>query len=197
MLVIGLTGSIGMGKSTLAGMFRSSGLAVHDSDRAVHQLYKGKARELIGREFPDSVLNGEIDRTRLSKIVMTDRLALKKLEDIIHPMVEAHREDFLLAELLRGARMAVCEVPLLFEKNMDHSFDVIVLATAKYDTQKMRVLARDRMTEDLFQKIKEKQIPDIEKRKRAHYLVDTERGFDFSFRQISSLIRCCATRANN
>jgi dephospho-CoA kinase len=197
MLVIGLTGSIGMGKSTLAGMFRTFGIAVHDSDLAVHQLYKGKAKEVIGKEFPGSVLNAEIDRTELSKIVMTDHSALKRLESIVHPMVEEHRQDFLLAESIRGARMAVCDVPLLFEKNMDPSFNVIVLATAKFETQKTRVLARDRMTEDLFQTIIAKQIPDLEKRKRAHYLVDTERGLDFSFRQIKSFIQCCATRANN
>lgn len=197
MLVIGLTGSIGMGKSALAGMFRTFGIAVHDSDLAVHQLYKGKAKEVIGKEFPDSVLNTEIDRKKLSKIVMTDRSALKRLETIVHPMVEEHRQDFLLAESIRGARMAVCDVPLLFEKNMDPSFHVIVLATAKFETQKTRVLARDRMTEDLFQTIIAKQIPDLEKRRRAHYLVDTERGLDFSFRQIKSFIQCCPTRANN
>ena len=197
MLVIGLTGSIGMGKSTLAGMFRMSGISVHDSDLAVHQLYKGKAKAIIAEEFPDSFLNSEIDRTKLSTIVMTDRSALKRLENIIHPMVEEHRKDFLLAESLRGARMAVCDIPLLFEKNMDRSFNVIVLATAKFETQKTRVLARDRMTEDLFKTIIAKQIPDLEKRRRAHFLVDTEQGLDFSFRQIKALIQCCATRANN
>ncbi len=203
MLIIGLTGSIGMGKSTTADMFRACGVPVHDSDGAVHALYKGEACAPLATLFPGVVGPDGVDRPRLAEIVLKDQTALRQLEGIVHPLVAAHRRAFLRACAQRGARIVVCDVPLLLETGMDSEVDVILVVSAPAMVQKSRVLARAGMTDEKFAAIMSKQMPDAEKRRRAHAVIDTGRGFEPAQRQIATLLRALASaggrpsKANN
>ena len=188
MLVLGLTGSIGMGKSTTAKMFTDAGVPVHDSDEAVHRLYAGEAAPLIEAAFPGTVRDGVVDRTELSRHVLGDATALKKLEAIIHPLVRADANAFLDRSRNAGAPIAVLDIPLLFETNGRGRVDKVVVVTASADAQRQRVLARPGMSEQKFEAILAKQVPDAEKRKRADYIVDTGNGLAAAREAVRAII---------
>lgn len=188
MIVLGLTGSIGMGKSTTAKMFVDAGVPVHDSDEAVHRLYAGQAAPLIEAAFPGTVRDGVVDRTELSRHVLGDAAALKKLEGIIHPLVRADANAFLERNRAAGAPIAVLDIPLLFETNGRGRVDKVVVVTAPADVQRQRVLARLGMTEQKFEAILAKQVPDAEKRKLADYIVDTGNGLDPARAAVQAII---------
>ncbi|CAN7587831.1 dephospho-CoA kinase [Aminobacter sp. LjRoot7] len=188
MIVLGLTGSIGMGKSTTAKMFTDAGVPVHDSDEAVHRLYAGQAAPLIEAAFPGTVKDGVVDRTELSRHVLGDAAALKKLEGIIHPLVRADANAFLERNRAAGAPIAVLDIPLLFETNGRGRVDRVVVVTAPADVQRQRVLARPGMTEQKFEAILAKQVPDAEKRKLADYIVDTGNGLEPARAAVQAII---------
>ncbi|MCA0275182.1 MAG: dephospho-CoA kinase [Proteobacteria bacterium] len=178
MIVLGLTGSIGMGKSTTAKMFVEAGVPVHDSDEAVHRLYAGEAAPLIEAAFPGTVKDDVVDRTELSRHVLGDAAALKRLEGIVHPLVRADASAFLERSRAAGSAIAVLDIPLLFETAGRARVDKVVVVTAPADIQRERVLARPGMTEAKFEAILAKQVPDAEKRKLADYIVDTGQGLE-------------------
>lgn len=189
MIVIGLTGSIGMGKSTTALLFRDEGVPVHDSDAAVHELYGGSAVTPVEARFPGVTINGRIDRDRLAARVIGDADALKQLERIVHPLVSAHRAAFLETARASGAPLAVVDIPLLFETGADRTVDVVVVVSAPALVQKQRVLARSGMTESKFEAILNRQTPDAEKRRRAHVVIDSSLGLASARREVQALVR--------
>ena len=189
MRIIGLTGSIGMGKSASAEIFRSLGVPVHDSDRAVHEIYAGTAAALVAAAFPEAAGPQGIDRRKLGDLVLNNPAEMKKLEALVHPLVSAHRQAFLDKARAQGARLAVCDVPLLFETGLDPAMDAIVVVSAPFQVQKARVLARAGMTEDRFNAILQKQWPDEDKRRRAHLVIDTSHSFADARQQIMTLMR--------
>ncbi len=191
MLRLGLTGSIGMGKSTTAAMFRAAGVPVHDADAAVHRLYAGKAVPLVEEAFPGVTKDGRIDRTLLGARVLGDGAAMKRLEAIVHPLVR-EAEDAFLREAARTSAVAVLDIPLLFETGGEVRADAIVVVTADAETQRQRVLARPGMSEERFRQILARQMPDAEKRRRAHFLVDSSRGLESARRQVRDILRAVA-----
>lgn len=178
MIVIGLTGSIGMGKSTTARMFSEEGVPVHDSDESVHRLYAGAAAPLVEAAFPGVTIDGKIDRTILGGKVLGNPAAMKTLESIIHPLVRADADEFLRRSRESGAKLAVLDIPLLFETGGRDRVDKVVVVTAPADVQRARVLARPGMTVDKFEAILARQVPDVEKRRQADFIVDTGKGMD-------------------
>lgn len=194
MLRVGLTGSIGMGKSTTAEMFRAEGIAVLDSDRLVHELYQGPAAEKIERAFPGVVIDGVVDRQRLAARVLNDPAALKRLEDIVHPMVWAARDALVEERRNRGDRVVVFDIPLLFETGAEKDFDAIVVVTAPEDVQKIRVLAREGMTAEKFASILAKQTPDREKRAHADFVVHTDKGLDAAREEVRDILKALNAR---
>jgi dephospho-CoA kinase len=178
MIVLGLTGSIGMGKSTTANLFAEAGVPVYDADAAVHRLYEGEAVAAIEAAFPGTTANGKVDRNRLSVRVVHDVAAMKKLEEIVHPMLGASRQKFLQDAEQSGAAVAVVDVPLLFETGGEKRVDAVVVVTTSPELQRERILARPNMTGEKLQHILARQMPDAEKRKRAHFVVDTSHGLD-------------------
>lgn len=188
MIRIGLTGSIGMGKSTTAQMFRDAGAPVLDSDQVVHDLYRGDAVAPIDAAFPGVVVSGVVDRGRLAERVLGDTQALKRLEEIVHPLVWATRDRFLAEHEAKGEEIVVYDVPLLFETGAEKSVDAIVVVSAPEDVQKARVLAREGMTEEKFGAILAKQVPDAEKRARADFIVWTDRGLDDARAQVRAIL---------
>lgn len=193
-LRVGLTGSIGMGKSTTADMFRAEGIAVLDSDQLVHDLYKGPAAAEIERVFPGVVVNGVVDRPRLAARVLDDPAALKRLEAIVHPRVWAARDALIEERRHQGDRIVVFDIPLLFETGAEKDFDVIVVVTAPEDVQKARVLAREGMTLEKFASILSKQTPDSEKRARADFVVHTDRGLDAARQEVRNIVKALEAR---
>ncbi len=189
MRIIGLTGSIGMGKSATAEIFRSLGVPVHDSDRAVHEIYAGSAAALVSAAFPGAAGPDGIDRRKLGDLVLNNPTEMKKLEALVHPLVSAHRKAFLEKARGQGAQLAVCDVPLLFETGLDREMDAIVVVSAPFQVQKDRVLARPGMTEARFNAILQKQWPDEDKRRRAHVVIDTSRSIEDAHQQIINLLR--------
>ena len=189
MLIIGLTGSIGMGKSTAARLFAEMGLPVHDADAAVHQLYGGPAVALVEAAFPGVSRDGRIDRALLAKQVLGNAAALRRLGSIVHPLVTAHRQAFLGSATTRHARMAVFDIPLLFETGSEGLVDLVCVVSAPFDVQKQRVLDRPGMTEERFGAILATQMPDADKRRRAHFVIDSSRGIDAARVQIGNIIR--------
>lgn len=192
MVVIGLTGSIGMGKSVAAGLFRAAGIAVHDSDATVHRLYREEAVGPVGAAFPGTVHNGVVDREALAKVVFADERAMSRLESIVHPLVQADRQRFLARHDKRGTTLVVLDIPLLFESCAEAEVDVIVVVDAPEAVQKSRVLARPGMTAARFDAIMAKQVPSALKRSRAHFVVDSDLGIASAERQIRSLLRALA-----
>ena len=178
MIVLGLTGSIGMGKSTTANLFAEAGVPVYDADAAVHRLYEGEAVAAIEAAFPGTTANGKVDRNRLSAQVVQDPAAIKRLEEIVHPMLGASRQKFLRDAEQSGAPVAVIDVPLLFETGGEKRVDAVVVVTTTAELQRERILARPNMTEEKLEAILARQMPDAEKRKRAHFVVDTSHGLD-------------------
>jgi dephospho-CoA kinase len=192
--ILGLTGSIGMGKSATAAMFRALGVPVHDADAIVHALYKGAAAPLIAKAFPGTVADGVVDRPALSKEVIGSPERIKELEDIIHPRVRAERDRFLAQATAARAPIAVLDIPLLFETGGERDCDAVLVVTAKPDVQRERVLARPGMTPEKFEAILAKQMPDAKKREKAHFLVDTGRGLAAAERQVRGILRALAGR---
>ncbi len=192
MIRIGLTGSIGMGKSTTAKMFAAEGIPVHDADATVHALYSGRAAPLIEAAFPGTVSDGKVDRTLLSPHVLGKPEAMKKLEAIVHPLVREEEQLFLQRARADHRRIVMLDIPLLFETGGEARVDVVVVVTADADVQRERVLARPGMSEDRFEAILAKQMPDAEKRRRAHFLVDTGRGMEAAERQVRAILKALA-----
>jgi dephospho-CoA kinase len=190
MIVLGLTGSIGMGKSTTASLFREAGVPVHDADGAVARLYAegGAAVEPVGRAFPMAVLNGAVDRERLSALVLGNPDSLKRLEAIVHPMVKEDRIRFLEQSKAAGAPIAVLEIQLLFEVGAEEEVDAVVVASAPPTLQRERVLLRPGMNIEKYERILARQIPDGEKRLRADFIVDTGHGVDAARVQVQKIL---------
>jgi dephospho-CoA kinase len=183
-----------MGKSTTAQMFRDEGVAVLDSDQIVHDLYRGAAVEPIEAAFPGVVVNGVVDRAKLSKRVLDDPAALRRLESIVHPLVWEARDRFLKEREAQGDRIVVYDVPLLFETGAEDSVDVIVVVSAAEDVQKARVLARPGMTPEKFAAILEKQTPDSQKRARADFVVHTDEGREPAREEVRRILRILEAR---
>ena len=188
MIVLGLTGSIGMGKSATTKMFAEAGVPVHDSDEAVHRLYAGKAAPLIEAAFPGVTVAGVVDRTKLGGKVLGDPAALKRLEAIVHPLVRADADAFLERHRAAGAPLAVLDIPLLFETNGRDRVDKVVVVSAAPEIQRERVLARPGMSEDKLAAILARQVPDAEKKRLADFVIDTGRGFDAARADVASII---------
>lgn len=178
MIVLGLTGSIGMGKSTTATLFAEAGVPVYDADAAVHRLYESEAAPAIEAAFPGTTAHGKVDRNKLSARVVHDSAAMRKLEEIVHPMLGASRQKFLNDAEQSGAPVAVVDVPLLFETGGEKRVDAVVVVTTTAELQRERILTRSNMTEEKLAAILARQMPDAEKRKRAHFVVDTSHGLD-------------------
>jgi dephospho-CoA kinase len=192
MFRLGLTGSIGMGKSTTADFFRAAGVPVHDADATVHALYRGPAVAAIEAAFPGTTTPDGVDRTALSARVLGDAEALKRLEAIVHPLVHAAERDFLAAARATGRRVVVLDIPLLFETGGETRVDAVVTVTAPPDVQRARVLARPGMTAEKFDQILARQLPDADKRRRSHFLVDTSRGLEPARLQVEAVLRAVA-----
>jgi dephospho-CoA kinase len=188
MIVLGLTGSIGMGKSTTAKMFAEARVPVHDSDETVHRLYAGKAAPLIEAAFPGVVVNGAVDRAKLAARVLGDPAALKKLEEIVHPLVRADADAFLARHRAEGALLVVLDIPLLFETGGRGRVDKVVVVSAAPEIQRERVLARPGMTAEKFESILARQMPDAEKRRLADFVVDTGQGFDAARAEVAKIV---------
>uniref|UniRef100_A0A7S1SME3 Dephospho-CoA kinase n=2 Tax=Tetraselmis chuii TaxID=63592 RepID=A0A7S1SME3_9CHLO len=190
MYVLGLTGSIGMGKSTVSGMFTQKGIPVMDSDAVVHRLYApgGAAVRPVREAFPDAVIDGGINRTALSKYVVGNEAAMKQLEEIVHPLVEEERINFLRGSKRDGRRLVVLDMPLLFETKAECKVDAVAVVSAGAEAQRQRVLDRPGMTEEKFNHILSRQVPDEEKRSRADYVIDTSTSLEQTEAEVDSLI---------
>jgi dephospho-CoA kinase len=193
MFIIGLTGSLGMGKSTTARFFAEQGVPVHDADAVVHRLYDGEAAAAIEAAFPGTTSLGKVDRNRLAALVLVDPAALKKLEAIVHPLVQAAERRLLAQAQSRGEKVAVLDIPLLFETGGEERVDAIVVVTAPAEVQRSRVLARPGVTSEKLDAILGRQMPDAEKRRRADFVVDTSRGFDAARAQVRAILDAVAT----
>ncbi len=178
MMILGLTGSIGMGKSTTAKLFEEAGVPVYDADAAVHKIYEGEAAPAIEAAFPGTTANGKVDRNKLSAKVVHDPAAMKRLEQIVHPMLGASLQKFLHDAERSGAPVAVVDVPLLFETGGEKRVDAVVVVTTTPEIQRQRILERDNMTGEKLEALLARQLPDAEKRKRADFVVDTSHGLD-------------------
>ncbi|WP_375460914.1 dephospho-CoA kinase [uncultured Enterovirga sp.] len=192
--VLGLTGSIGMGKSTTGAMFRNRGVPVHDADGAVHALYRGKAASLIEAAFPGTVQDGVVDRARLGAIVLGSTEQLRNLEGIVHPLVRAAEQAFLDRAVRSRAPIAILDIPLLIESGGMNRVDAVLVVTARAEIQRDRVLARPGMDQAKFVAILARQVPDREKRARSHFLVDTGHGLHRAEAQVGDILRAIAGR---
>jgi dephospho-CoA kinase len=178
MRILGLTGSIGMGKSTTAKLFAEAGVPVYDADATVHKIYEGEAAPAIEAAFPGTTVNGKVDRPRLSAKVVHDPEAIKQLEAIVHPMLRSYHRKFLDEAEASGAPVVVMDVPLLFETGGDKRVDAVVVVTTSPELQRERILSRGTMSSEALDSILARQMPDSEKRKRADFVVDTSHGLD-------------------
>jgi dephospho-CoA kinase len=188
MIVLGLTGSIGMGKSTTARMFEDAGVPVHDSDATVHKLYAGPAAPLVEEAFPGTVRDGVVDRGLLGSRVLGDKSALARLEAIIHPLVRAEADAFLEQNRKTGAPVIVLDIPLLFETGGRDRVDRVLVVTADAAIQRDRVLSRPGMTPERFEAILASQVPDATKRAAADYVIDTGLGLDHARHAVASVL---------
>ena len=188
MIILGLTGSIGMGKTTAANMFADAGVPVYSADDAVHRLYAGRAAPLIEAAFPGTVSDGTVDRTKLSGAVLGKPKALKKLESIIHPLVHEEEASFLDQARADGADIALIDIPLLFETSAESRVDKVAVVSAPADIQRERVLSRPGMSEEKLEAILARQMPDAEKRARADFIIDSSGSFEQTRLQIESII---------
>jgi dephospho-CoA kinase len=192
MFVLGLTGSIGMGKSTAARFFAEAGVPVHDADGAVHRLYEGEAAAAIEAAFPGTTACGKVDRAKLAERVLEDTAAIRRLEAIIHPLVRQSEAKFLAAAAERGEPLVVLDIPLLFETGGETRVDAVVVVSAGPEAQRSRVLGRPGMTEAKLEAIVAKQMPDAEKCRRAHFVVDSSGGLDSARAQVRGILRAVA-----
>jgi dephospho-CoA kinase len=193
MFVLGLTGSIGMGKTTTAGFFAQVGVPVYDADKVVHQLYEGEAAPLIEADFPGTTRDGKVDRKALAARVLNNPDALRKLESIVHPLVRAVECRFLDEAQANGASVVVLDIPLLFETRGEKETDAVVVVSAPADVQQTRAMQRPGMTEQKLEAILRRQMPDAEKRRRADFLVDTSQGFAAARAQVHAILDAVAT----
>ena len=178
MRVLGLTGSMGMGKSTTAKLFAEAGVPVYDADATVHKVYEGEAAPAIEAAFPGTTVGGKVDRSKLSAKVVGDPEAIRRLEAIVHPMLRSYHQDFLDKAAQSGVPVAVVDVPLLFETGGDKRVDAVVAVFTSPEIQRQRILARGTMTEEALDALLARQMPDAEKRARADFVVDTSNGLD-------------------
>jgi dephospho-CoA kinase len=188
MRILGLTGSIGMGKSTTAKLFAEAGVPVYDADAAVHNIYEGEAAPAVEAAFPGTTVDGKVDRAKLSAKVVHDQAAIKQLEQIVHPMLGASRRKFLEEAERSGAPVVVMDIPLLFETGGEKRVDAVVVVSTDPATQRERILARGTMTSEALDGILARQLPDAEKRKRADFVVDTSHGLDPVRARISDIL---------
>ena len=189
MIVVGLTGSVGMGKTTTARMFADAGVPVFDADAAVHRLYEGEAASAIEQAFPGTTAAGRVDRTKLGKRVVGDKEALARLEAIVHPLVRNAEEAFLADAEKKGAPIAVLDIPLLFEGGGHRRVDVVVVVFAPAETQRARVLARPGMTEEKLDHLLARQMSDSQKQTRADFVVDTGIGLEAARKQVHNILQ--------
>jgi dephospho-CoA kinase len=189
MIVLGLTGSIGMGKSTAAGFFADEGVPIYDADQAVHRLYAGTAAAAIEAAFPGSTVGGAVDRALLSPQVIGDPAALRRLEAIVHPLVRREEAQFLADAEAAGAEVVVLNIPLLFETGGDKRCDAVVVVSAPARMQHERVMSRPDMTEEKFARLLAQQVPDAEKRRRADFVVDSSKDFDSTRAQVRAILQ--------
>jgi dephospho-CoA kinase len=192
MFILGLTGSIGMGKSTTAGFFREAGVPVHDSDAVVHRLYDGEAVGPVEAAFPGVTVDGRVDRAKLSQRLIGNPEAIKQLESIVHPLVRAVSDRFVHEQAARNARVIVLDIPLLFETGGENKVDAVVVVSAPPDVQRARVLSRPGMTAERLDALLARQMSDADKRSRAHFVVDSSRSFDSARAQIHGILRAVA-----
>ena len=193
MFILGLTGSLGMGKSTTARFFAEEGVPVHDADAVVHRLYDGEAAAAIETAFPGTTASGKVDRDKLAARVLGDAAALRRLEAIVHPLVQEAERRLLTEAELRGEKVAVLDIPLLFETGGEERVDAVVVVSAPPDVQRSRALERPGMTVDKLDAILAKQMPDDEKRRRADFVVDTSRGFEAARADVRAILDAVAT----
>ena len=193
MIVLGLTGSVGMGKSTTARFFAEAGVPVHDADAVVHRLYEGEAVAAIAEAFPGTITDGNVDRTKLAARVLGDAAALKRLEDIVHPLVHEAERRLLAEAQERGEKVALLDIPLLFETGGDKRVDAVVVVSAPPEVQRARVMERPGMTIEKLESILARQMPDTEKRARADFVVDTSQGFEAARAQVRAILDAVAT----
>ncbi len=188
MFLLGLTGSVGMGKSTTAQMFVEEGVPMFDADAAVHRLYAGEAVPLIEQEFPGTTANGTVDREKLSQQVVGKPEALARLEKLIHPLVGKLRAEFLRDAEASGAKAVLLDIPLLFETGDPSKFHAVIVVSAPEEVQRARVLARPGMTPEKFEAILKRQLPDSEKRVRADFVINTGEGLQSARMQVKEIL---------
>jgi len=193
MFILGLTGSLGMGKSTTAGFFAEAGIPVHDADAVVHRLYEGEAAAAIEAAFPGTTTAGKVDRAKLAARIVDDPDALRRLEAIVHPLVREAEARFLADARAQGAQVVVLDIPLLMETAGDQRVDAIVVVSAPSETQRRRVLARPGMTPEKLDALLARQMSDSEKRRHADFVVDTSRGLEAARAQVKEILRAIAT----
>ena len=193
MFILGLTGSLGMGKSVTARFFAEQGVPVHDADAVVHRLYEGAAAAAIEAAFPGTTAGGKVDRDKLTARVLRDGAALKRLEAIVHPLVQEAERRLLAEAESRGEKVAVLDIPLLFETGGEKRVDAVVVVSAPPEVQRARVLERPGMTVEKLEAILAKQMPDDEKRRRADFIVDTSRGFEAARAEVRAILDAVAT----
>ena len=196
MLIIGLTGSIGMGKSVTAKLFADEGVPVHDADAAVHRLYEGKAVPLVEAAFPGTTHDGKVDRQKLAARVLDDPAAIKRLEAIVHPLVREAEARFLEEAAARGASVVLLDIPLLLETGGEKRVDTVVVVSAPADLQRERAMQRPGMTPEKLDAILAKQMPDAEKRARADFVVDSSQGVDSARDQVRDILRAFGRNPN-
>jgi dephospho-CoA kinase len=199
MVIVGLTGSIAMGKSTVAGMLRDLGAPVFDADAAVHEIYRGEKAKLVEAAFPGVLVDGAVDRARLSAQVVNDPAAMKRLEAIVHPAVGEWRARFLDEARKAGRRAAILDIPLLFETGGERRVDVVVVVSAPPEVQRARAVSRPGADAARFEALLARQVPDVEKRRRAHFVIDTGGSLESSRRQARDFLRAivgCEGRRN-
>jgi dephospho-CoA kinase len=192
MFILGLTGSIGMGKSTTAKFFAEEGVPVHDADQAVHRLYEGEAAAAIEAAFPGTTVAGKVDRNKLATRVLGNEAARRRLEAIVHPLVRQSEQRFLAEARERGAPIVVLDIPLLYETGGEERVDAVVVVTAPPEVQRQRVLARPAMTPERFEALMAAQVPDLEKRRRADFIVDTSGSFEANRAQVRNILASIA-----
>ncbi len=189
MIIVGLTGSIGMGKTTTATLFADEGVPVNDADQVVHDLYRSDAVEPIRAMFPDVIVDGVVDRKKLSENLAKNPAKFADLEAVVHPLVRAREKAFLDEQRALGKKVVVLDIPLLFETGADRRVDKIVVVSCEPDVQRQRVLSRPGMTPEKFELILSRQTPDAEKRARADYVIDTGHGIDMARSQVKTLLK--------
>ena len=188
MFILGLTGSIGMGKTTTARLFAEAGVPVHDADAAVHALYEGEAVASIEQAFPGTTFAGKVDREELGHRIVKDPEALRRLESIVHPLVRQSETRFLAAARARGAKVVVLDIPLLYETGGEARVDAVVVVSAPREMQRERVLQRPAMTVDKLESLLAQQLPDADKRRRADFLVDSGKGIEHARKQVNEIL---------